>query len=230
MKDDYEMSDLSEEIKKDVVDQLYWDDRVDSGNITVSVEDGTVILKGTVSSFAEKNAASADAWTVHGVRSVANELTVAFPSTIEVPTDDEIRENVKKALELSSDIDQKDIDIIVSDGVVMLKGSVPSFWQKSRIEHIIAGITGVFEIKDTLTIVPSENFIDKEISDDIISALDRNFNVDAEDIDVLVEDGVVTLSGSVPDWRAYDAAINTARFTAGVVDIIDHLEIEGEAL
>jgi len=224
------MNELSEEIKKDVVDQLYWDDRVDSGNITVSVEDGVVVLKGTVTSFSEKNAASADAWTVHGVRSVANEITVAFPSTIEVPTDKEIRENVETALVLSSDIEDKDINVIVSDGVVTLKGSVPSFWQKSRIEHIIGGITGVYEINDTLTIVPTKNYIDKEIADDIIAALDRNFNVDAEKIDVLVEDGIVTLSGSVNDWRAYDAAMNTVRFTAGVVDIIDHLEIEGEAL
>lgn len=188
------------------------------------------MLKGTVSRFSEKNAASADAWTVHGVRSVANEITVAFPSTIEVPTDKEIRENVETALDLSTDVEDKDINVIVSDGVVTLKGSVPSFWQKSRIEHIIGGITGVYEINDTLTIVPTKNYIDKEIADDIIAALDRKFNVDAEKIDVLVENGVVTLSGSVNDWRAYDAAMNTVRFTAGVVDIIDHLEIEGEAL
>lgn len=224
------MSELKEEIKKDVVDQLYWDDRVDAGNITVSIENGTVVLKGTVSSFAEKNAASADAWSVHGVRAVANEITVAYPSTIEVPTDDEIRENIAKALELASDIEDKDIDVIVNDGIITLKGSVPSYWQKSRIEHIIAGITGVFEIKDILTIVPTKNYIDKEIAEDIISALERNYNVDAEKINVLVEDGIVTMSGDVNDWRAYDAAMNTARFTAGVVDIADHLEIKGDAI
>ncbi|MBD3214560.1 MAG: BON domain-containing protein [Candidatus Lokiarchaeota archaeon] len=224
------MSELKEEIKKDVVDQLYWDDRVDAGNITVSIEDGTVILEGSVASFAEKKAASADAWSVHGVRAVANEITVAFPSTIEVPTDEEIRENVKKALELASDIEDKDIVVIVNNGIVILKGSVPSYWQKSRIEHIIAGITGVFEINDTLTIVPTKNFIDKEIAEDIISALERNYSVDAEKIDVLVEDGIVTLSGDVNDWRAYDAAMNTARFTAGVIHIVDHLEIKGDAL
>lgn len=224
------MSELKEEIKKDVIDQLYWDDRVDAGNITVSIEDGTVILEGSVASFAEKNAASADAWSVHGVRAVANKITVAFPSTIEVPTDEEIRENVKKALELASDIEDKDIVVIVNDGIVILKGSVPSYWQKSRIEHIIAGITGVFEINDILTIVPTKSFIDKEIAGDIISALERNYSVDAEKIDVLVEDGIVTLSGDVNDWRAYDAAMNTASFTAGIIDIVDHLEIKGDAL
>jgi osmotically-inducible protein OsmY len=155
---------------------------------------------------------------------------VAFPSTIEVPTDEEIRENVKKALELASDIEDKDIVVIVNDGIVILKGSVPSYWQKSRIEHIIAGITGVFEINDILTIVPTKSFIDKEIAGDIISALERNYSVDAEKIDVLVEDGIVTLSGDVNDWRAYDAAMNTASFTAGIIDIVDHLEIKGDAL
>lgn len=224
------MRELREEIKKDVIDQLYWDDRVKADNITVSVEDGTVILTGSVSSFAEKNAASADAWTVHGVRSVANEITVAFPSTIEVPTDDEIKENIEITLDLSTDIEDDDIEITVLNGIVTLNGTVPSFWQKSRSEHVIAGITGVFEINNKLTIVPTKNYFDKEIADDIVGALDRNFNVDVEKLDVLVEDGIVTLSGSVPDWRAYDAAINTVRFTAGVIDIIDHIEIKGKTL
>ena len=63
------------------------------------------------------------------------------------------------------------------------------------------------------------------LPNDIVSAIDRNLYVDAELVDVEVEDGIVTLSGNLPTWAAYKAAYNAAAYTSGVLDIVDNLSI-----
>jgi hypothetical protein len=75
----------AEEIKKDVVNQLAWDSRVDASNISVKVEDNEVSLSGTVPFFSEKDNAENIAWAVDGVYSIDNELNVKFPPTSLTP-------------------------------------------------------------------------------------------------------------------------------------------------
>jgi osmotically-inducible protein OsmY len=55
--------------------------------------------------------------------------------------------------------------------------------------------------------------------------LERRDNVDAEDIEVIVENGVVTLRGSVPTWMSKDSAFEATQQVSGVIDIIDELSI-----
>ncbi len=74
-------------------------------------------------------------------------------------------------------------------------------------------------------VVPTEQPIDEAIARDIEAALGRNINVNVEDVTVEVENGVVTLTGTVPTWAAWRAAYNTAIYTSGVVDIVDQLVI-----
>ena len=57
------MVQTSEEIKKDVVDQLYWDNRIDASSVTVEVDGGRVKLKGTAPTYTAKEAARMDAWS-----------------------------------------------------------------------------------------------------------------------------------------------------------------------
>jgi hypothetical protein len=59
-----------------VTEELYWDPKVDSAAIAVSVDDGVVTLRGTVGSFREKLDAKHDAERVYGVKDVKNELEV----------------------------------------------------------------------------------------------------------------------------------------------------------
>lgn len=46
-----------------------------------------------------------------------------------------------------------------------------------------------------------------------------------EDIKVEAEDGLVTLTGTVPDWHAFRAAFHTASHTAGVVELNNRLVV-----
>jgi osmotically-inducible protein OsmY len=220
------MSQTDEEIKKDVVDQLYWDSRVDASEVNVKVDDGKVMLEGSVPSYTAKGAASSDAWTINGVNIVENDLEVKYPETVTVPSDEEIKTDVETSLSLNINIDISDINISVTAGIVTLEGTVDAYWKKTRAESIASGISGVLDVINKLTIVPTKNFVDKDIAEDLVSSISRNYRVSIDEVDVKVENGIVTLTGTVPDWDAYRAVLDATEFTAGVIDIEDNLIIE----
>lgn len=215
-----------EEIKKKVVEHLYWDSRVDSSEISVSVDNREVTLKGTVPLFSSKGAAASTAWGVEGVVNVENMISVEFPPSFEIPSDSEVKSNIDTSLMVNSMVDPSNITITINEGIATLEGSVESYWEKIKAEDVSAGITGVVNVLNKLSVVPTERISDQVIADDITAAITRNFRVSIKNINVKVENGVVTLSGEVSDFDAYNSALNIARSTKGVIDIVDNLVIK----
>lgn len=220
------MNEQEEKIKKDVVDQLYWDQRVDSSDIKISVDYNTITLSGVVSCFTEKKQAETDAWTIEGVSAVNNELKVEYPSSITLPTDEEIKENVETSLLLNLEIDPSEINISVRNGIITLEGTVDSFWKKNKAENFISDLLGVIEIVNKLTIIPTKTFTDQEIAEDILNSLERNYKIDVDDIDVKVERGEVSLTGKVADWDSYQVVLNAAKNTKGVIDVQEDIMVQ----
>lgn len=72
----------NDRIKEDVCDALTRDANVDASDVDVSVEDGTVILKGTVHNRRMKRFAEDCVERVHGVSDVRNELRVQSDSEL----------------------------------------------------------------------------------------------------------------------------------------------------
>lgn len=65
-----------EELREDVEEALFYDTWVDADAIAVEVEEGIVILRGTLASYDEVRFATDDAWDVEGVVGVRTELRV----------------------------------------------------------------------------------------------------------------------------------------------------------
>ncbi len=219
------MARIDEEIKKDVVDKLYWDDRVDASNLKVEVNRGEVILSGEVPSYSSRKIAHNDTITVPGVRSVKNRVLVKYPQSTPLPSDEEIQFKINDSFRLDPDLDSNRIDVSVIDGKVRIQGEVDAFWKKALAENLASGIIGVVDITNDLQVVPTKDIVDSAIADDLKFALKRNIFVDLNDIEYKVEDGVVTLMGAVPDWISARAAYNTALYTAGVVDVNNNITI-----
>jgi osmotically-inducible protein OsmY len=78
-------------------------------------------------------------------------------------------------------------------------------------------------------VVPTHSVLDETISENVLAALRRNVGIDETLINVKVENGIVTLSGSVRSWVARNAAFDAALFTDGVVDVVDNLVINANA-
>ena len=69
---------------------------------------------------------------------------------------------------------------------------------------------------------------DAGITTDVKTSLAADETVSAFDVDVDTREGVVTLTGTVPSMAAKDRAVEIARNSDGVQDVIDNLRV-GEA-
>lgn len=216
------------EIKQTILDHLYWDMRVDDGDITVNVENGNVTLTGSVPTYFGKQSAYEDAWVIPGVVNVEDKLSIEYPATVKYPSDEQIRQSVESIILWSPDIDSTDINVKVDSGSVELSGIVDALWKKIKIKELISNLIGVIEIINKITIVSSDSIEDRKIAEDVIDALDRNINLDIDMVDVSVDNGVVTLSGEVTGWFEKAEVYNSALYTKGVKEIDDQISVYKE--
>jgi osmotically-inducible protein OsmY len=107
-------------------------------DIQVSVNDGIVTLKGPVEKQSQSLAAEFAAKTAPGVVRVVNLIKVAHPRP-----DREIEKDVVFYLQSSSIVNLDDVDYVVKDGVVTLKGSIDNLSHKYAIANDLEKIHGV---------------------------------------------------------------------------------------
>ncbi|MFW6180245.1 MAG: BON domain-containing protein [Spirochaetota bacterium] len=218
------MARTDEQIKKDVVDQLYWDNQTDASGVQVMVNRGNVTLSGVVPTYAARKAAVNDAWMVPGVRSVLDQLLVRY--TVEVPPDDQVERQVTGALIENPDIPSEDIRVTVNAGLVTMEGTVDVYWKKLLAEDLPATIPGVLNIRNTIAVVPTQAPGDEEIARQVVRTLDRSEPGLVEAVTVQVTGGVVTLTGMVPDRVTRLSAEEKAAHIAGVVEVENQLVVE----
>jgi osmotically-inducible protein OsmY len=217
-----------EDIKKDIVDELYWDDRVDASNVMVEVEAGKAILSGAVPSYTIRRVAEKTAGGIRGVKSVESRLIVQLPTTLDKITDIEIDANTRSSLGWHPDIDSTNIEVAVEAGVVKLEGSVGRSWEKLEVEEVIAKIGGVVDVDNQLAVVPTRDVWDQALGAAIVTALERSAGIDAESVTVRVADGRVLLSGKVSDGSVRRRAEEVAFRTSGVKEVDNALVVDFE--
>lgn len=217
-----------------ILDAAKLDPRLYSTNIEVEVGEGIATLRGTVDNMQAKQAAENIARNTMGVKSVNNRIKVytEFP-----PKDDEIRENVLHALARNSITESYQIVVDVNAGIVTLTGVVDSHLEKLEAENTagkIKGVTGVnnnlhvekpysyyfwdelpfydwYFVPDISSRVISVSTIDdEEIKRNVQNELLWSPFIDQENINVSVNNGKVTLTGTVPTHRAYNKATQNA--------------------
>jgi osmotically-inducible protein OsmY len=142
--------------------------------------------------------------------------------------DKEIKKMIHNVLVWNPDIDATKIDIVIQNGKVALSGTVENFWQKLKIERLVWDILGVIDVTDKIAVAPTEEFEDKIIAETIMKAIDRNMNIDANSVNVKVENGKVFLSGIVSNKIAHDAAVDLIENIAGVVNLENNLVVKNK--
>jgi osmotically-inducible protein OsmY len=217
------MSEPDEQIKKNIVDQLLWDSRIDDSEVSLEVNEGTVTLSGRVPTYSDREAIHSDVWSIPGVVSVESHISVDHPTT--AVSDHELESRIESLLEWNPAFDGAAIEIAVEQGRVTLRGSVDTMWKKQRAEELTVNLAGVLGVANKLTVVPTKDISDEEIGKEILAALNRKFHENMHSVHVVVANGAVTLSGTVPDHHAHRSVYETAIFTEGVVNIEDNLEI-----
>ncbi|HEY9766112.1 MAG TPA: BON domain-containing protein [Chroococcales cyanobacterium] len=210
------------EVLHDVLDTLASDIRLDASRIEVEVAGGVVSLKGTIPSLWQKKTAWEVIDRLKGVLSVANELKVVSEKP---QRDEQIREDVLRALAGDIWVDEGRIDVKVDEGTVFLTGTVEAYTEKTYAEDDAWSVPGVCEVTNDLAIVPRLPREDEDIAVDIRAELFRNIRVDPEKIFVQVFEGKVTLRGSVQTVAQKWLADDVAWWTAGVRDVNNELYV-----
>ena len=203
--------------------ELSWEPRVQGGDITVSVNEGVVMLGGRVDTFAQRWAAERAAHRVRGVRAVANDIEVR-PSASDLPSDSAVFEAIAAALRWNDLIRAGTVEATVADGWVTLKGEVESEYQRWEAERLVARLKGVTGVTNVILLRPSgsASALRQHVIDE---ALRRNAQVDMEAIKVIVEESAVILIGAVRSWAEREAVEHTAWSAPGITSVDNRIVV-----
>jgi osmotically-inducible protein OsmY len=237
------------EIADAVSDALLYDPRVSFFKVTPEVSEMTVTLRGTVDNLKAKRAAAEDARNTVGVRRVENRIKVR---PTELRSDRKIEEKISRAFLRDPYLESYEITVDVRNGVANLYGTVDSYFEKSQADDVASRVNGVIMVDNNLVVQRKEApytydpYVDNwysydfnsyyrspphpfandwQIKKDIEDELFWSPFVDADDVNVTVEEGVATLTGSVDSWSEYHAAANNA-YDGGAVYVDNELAVK----
>ena len=210
------------QLKRDVMDELAWDPAISANAIGVAVKDGVVTLSGHLDTFAEKVAVQRAVRRVTGVRAMAIELDIKL-SPQHKRSDTEIAAAAEQALRWNTLIQADRVRATVEQGWVQLTGEVDWDYQRQAAYKSVRSLTGVVGVSNEITL--RQRTTPADLAQRIEDALKRQALREAHRVQVTVENGTVTLKGSVHSWQERDAAQGAAWSAPGVRDVVNQLTL-----
>lgn len=147
-------------------------------------------------------------------------------------SDATVQRDVRAELEWDPTITDRGIGATVKDGVVTLRGSVPSYAQKIAAEYAAERIAGVRAVVEEIEVhLPTAVEVsDQALATRAASALDWATTVPPGSVKPKVEKGWVTLEGTVPYGCHRMAAENAIRDLAGLRGLTNKITVEAPSL
>ena len=204
------------EIARAVTAELSEETGVRSDDIQIACVDGVVTLEGVVDTLADKRTAVAVATTIRGVRAVVDHLSLP-PSDLDVG---QIAGQITGALRNNPVTDAWQIVVGFDEGVVTLRGHVDSYVAKILGEKIVADIRGVQEIVNHLIVDQAAVRSNDEIQQEIEQRIQGDIWLIDPNIRVTVDDGQVTLAGTV-ETEAGKQRLHNLAWVAGMTSVDD---------
>jgi osmotically-inducible protein OsmY len=232
-------SQTDESIAQAVHKALLLNPRVRSSETLVQVRHGVVTLAGTVSTLRTKQEAEQDARHVAGVRDVHNLLKVRTEQSV---PDEGIAQPITAALARDPYVGTVAFGIQVYCGRVLLTGRVTSHEEQQQAGDIAAGVSGVAAVDNQVDVspdwpgsaatkarelsdqAPEDTTPDRALARRIGARFGWSANLRDQKIEVQVDHGVVTLTGTVDTWSDLAMATRLAR-EAGACDITNGLHV-----
>jgi osmotically-inducible protein OsmY len=142
--------------------------------------------------------------------------------------DKELKQHVQNALDWDPSVDAKDIGVSADQGVVTLRGTVPSYSEKLVAERVVLRVYGVKAVANDLTVHVANAYqrTDTEIAQAAVSALTWHSVVPNDRVTVTVKDGWITLAGTL-DWQFQkDAAAGGVHELTGVKGVTNDIRVK----
>jgi len=147
-------------------------------------------------------------------------------------TDEKLREEVLRELEWDSRVGGIQIGIQVERGVVTLSGIVPGLMTKIAAVRAAHRVHGVLDVADELQVAPAgaSGVTDPEIARAVRHALEWDILVDDRFIQSTVQEGIVTLEGSVENIRQSEDPARAVRGLKVLRGVVNHIGIRPSAI
>lgn len=134
------------------------------------------------------------------------------------------------------------VQIEAKEGAVGLSGQVQKRSSQELAEQVARSVNGVREVRNRITVATGSEGagppvarvvgkVEREVADAVLQGkvkarLLEDLGRVAFDIEVHAADGVVSLSGTVPDAARRDLAVQVAKATKGVKELHDLLKVK----
>lgn len=223
-----------EKIKDDITEKLLLDPATSAYEIDVQVKDGVVTLSGNVDSYQEGVLSGEVAKGVDGVVALRNNITF---TPKENRPDKEIKAEIQERFYWDVWIHAAAFDVEVHTGEVRISGTARSVKEIDRVKYFswVAGVKSVDTSgvkvdwsKGNTMLRDQEPVVKKDA--DIREAVKEAFKYDprltASEFKVMVENGMVTLTGTAATILEKNAAENDAMETAGVWRVKNMIKVQ----
>jgi osmotically-inducible protein OsmY len=142
-------------------------------------------------------------------------------------TDAQLQFDVNEELDWDPTIHAEDIGVAVHDGIVTLTGHVNTFaekWEAERASQRVAGVKAL-AVQIDVTLPDSSTRNDADIARSAENVLEWNSYVPRNRVKVLVESGMITLSGELARDHQRRAAIDSVRTLMGVKGVTNQMTL-----
>ena len=141
-----------------------------------------------------------------------------------------LQKDVQDAIKWEPLLHAAEIGVIVKDGIVTLTGEVDSYGKKAEAEHAAKSVAGVRAVVDRIKVLIGN---DKLISDQAIAAdafrmINESLVLPKELISITVEDGWITLDGTVQWNYQREMARNLVKDLPGVRGVTNDIKLAKE--
>lgn len=118
------------------------------------------------------------------------------------------------------------LDVHTDGGIVTLEGRALSLLEKNRAERIAETVRGVRSVINLVQVRPSGALPDEAIREEVEKAFLADPAIDASEVEVSVENGITTLSGSVDSWAERSLLVKATGSVRGVTEIVDRIDVD----
>ncbi len=143
-------------------------------------------------------------------------------------TDAELQQHVMDELKWEPTIHAAEIGVAVKDGVVTLSGNVDSYGKKWAADCAAKRVFGVKAVAEEIKVTLAAFYkrADMDIAQAATNILDWNYWLPRDRVKVMVQDGLITLSGDVDWYFQKERAEDAVRYLVGVSGVINSITIK----
>lgn len=206
------------------------DKALGADRLNVSAEAGVVTILGEVSTWDEQEIAREAVSRVAGVKAIENRTEVLFENP---RTDDQIQAQLAELIANDPLYDGLSLTVSVKEGIAKLNGEVGSKGEYDRLVRR-SSVTGVFEVNaDRLRVnsdlameaAADKHFTPEKTMETLEDAFAADRRVSPGEFRYSLENGVLTLDGSVSATAAKHAVESTARGVPGVLAVNNQINV-----